>query len=326
VEVTHTLVTVGGGQFNVHLARVPLRTIRVKVGLAMGRVGRSEPLADIARRYGAMAALNGCFFDAYTSNSIKNPHHTLITDGQVVHKGNVGSIMGFTNNGEARLGRLPLKIIGSLDGRYRWPDNWFAYWINRYPESGNTVTIFDRHWGNTTPVGDGIQVTVRRGVVSVIRTGSQSIPLDGFVVYLRGREKSLTERFRVGRRCEYRIVREDGTDLSWWGKVREGMGCGPTLVVDGRVTVDPVAEGFRHPKILSLSCARSAVGLTNNNSLLLVTCSGATIRQLAVVMKALGAREAMNLDGGASSGLWVEGKYLTTPEREISNALLVMRR
>jgi hypothetical protein len=273
-----------------------------------------------------MAALNGCFFDAYTSNSIKNPHHTLITDGQVVHKGNVGSIMGFTNNGEARLGRLPLKIIGSLDGRYRWPDNWFAYWINRYPESGNTVTIFDRHWGNTTPVGDGIQVTVRRGVVSVIRTGSQSIPLDGFVVYLRGREKSLTERFRVGRRCEYRIVREDGTDLSWWGKVREGMGCGPTLVVDGRVTVDPVAEGFRHPKILSLSCARSAVGLTNNNSLLLVTCSGATIRQLAVVMKALGAREAMNLDGGASSGLWVEGKYLTTPEREISNALLVMRR
>jgi len=57
----------------------------------------------------------------------------------------------------------------------------------------------------------------------------------------------------------------------------------------------------------------------------LVTCS-ATVRQLADIMKALGAYDAMNLDGGASSGLWVQGKYLVQPGRSISNALLILKK
>lgn len=40
-------------------------------------------------------------------------------------------------------------------------------------------------------------------------------------------------------------------------------------------------------------------------------------------MKKAGAYQAMNLDGGASSGLYYNGKYLTTPGRKISNALVV---
>ena len=47
---------------------------------------------------------------------------------------------------------------------------------------------------------------------------------------------------------------------------------------------------------------------------------------MAGVMKALGAYQAMNLDSGASSGLWVRGKYLSTPGRLISNALLMEER
>ena len=43
-------------------------------------------------------------------------------------------------------------------------------------------------------------------------------------------------------------------------------------------------------------------------------------------MKALGCRDAMNLDGGASSGLFFRGAYLTRPGRDISNGLLVMAR
>ena len=46
--------------------------------------------------------------------------------------------------------------------------------------------------------------------------------------------------------------------------------------------------------------------------------------QFAQVMQVLGAREAMNLDGGASSGLVYEGKYLTKPGRALSNALVVL--
>jgi len=39
-------------------------------------------------------------------------------------------------------------------------------------------------------------------------------------------------------------------------------------------------------------------------------------------MKQLNAYNAMNLDGGASSGLWFKGSYIRKPGRLLSNALI----
>lgn len=77
------------------------------------------------------------------------------------------------------------------------------------------------------------------------------------------------------------------------------------------------------PKILTGGGSRSALGITRDHKLILLTSGGATIPQLAEIMKQAGAYQAMNLDGGASSGLYYNGKYLTTPGRLISNALVV---
>lgn len=317
-------VSVGGREFAVKVVRADLRSVQVKVGLAWGRVARTESLEGIASRYGAITAINGSFFDAYTSKALKNPHHTLITDGRVVHKGNVGSLLGFTASNEAFMGRLPLKILGSLDGSEHWPNNWYAYWINRAPEGSETVTIYDRYWGEETGINDGIQVVVQKGMVTAKTTGSQPIPEDGYVIYFRGGEKSLADRFWPGRQCAYRIVRQDGAALGVRADIQEALGCGPRLVTNGELTVNPAAEGFSHAKILRLACTRSAVGVTADGILLLATCNSATIWQLAEVMKSLGAYQAMNLDGGASTGLWFQGRYLTKPGREIGNALLVL--
>jgi exopolysaccharide biosynthesis protein len=112
---------------------------------------------------------------------------------------------------------------------------------------------------------------------------------------------------------------------AFWPRVQEAVGCGPRLVTDGRIALDMFGEKFTDRKVLVLSTARSAVGLTRDRRLLLVTTSG-TIPQLAGIMKALGAYQAMNLDGGASSGLWVRGHYLRSPGRNLSNCLLVLPR
>ncbi|MGZ9583929.1 phosphodiester glycosidase family protein [Paenibacillus marinisediminis] len=106
-------------------------------------------------------------------------------------------------------------------------------------------------------------------------------------------------------------------------KVQGALQAGPRLVTNGNITVDPVNEGFKDPKILTNSGARSAVGITKDHKLILLTTSSATIPELAQVMKQAGAYQAMNLDGGASSCLYYNGKYLTEPGREISNALLI---
>jgi len=105
--------------------------------------------------------------------------------------------------------------------------------------------------------------------------------------------------------------------------IEGGLQAGPRLLVNGKVALDVKGEGFKDPKILTGGGARSALGLTRDHKLILLTSNGATIPQLAEIMKQAGAFQAMNLDGGASSGLYYNGKYLTTPGRQISNAIVI---
>lgn len=107
------------------------------------------------------------------------------------------------------------------------------------------------------------------------------------------------------------------------GNVEGALQAGPRLVTNGKVSLNIKAEGFKDPKILTGGGARSALGITRDHKLILLTTSGATIPQLAQIMKQAGAYQAMNLDGGASSGLYYNGSYLTTPGRQISNAIIV---
>lgn len=317
-------IKAGGRSYSVQFVKAQLSKVRVEVGLAWGKLGRTEALDGIAKRYHAAAAINGCFFDAYSSNPVRSPYHTIIKDGLVIHYGKVGTVLGFTASNSTHMGPLRMKIEGSLDGSYKHPNNWYAYNFNHYPESSTTVTIFTSWWGESTGL-TGTQVAVQDGVVTRISSSSQTIPANGFVIYFKGTETKLASRFRVGRRCGYRLVRADGPGWGPWEGVQEGLGCGPRLVTDGRATVNPSAEGFSSAKVLSGSSSRSMVGVTKDGWLILATSSGTT-RQMADVMRVLGAYQAMALDGGDSSGLWAGGKYLTTPGRKISNALVVTNR
>lgn len=119
------------------------------------------------------------------------------------------------------------------------------------------------------------------------------------------------------------ISGKDFTDRFDQGTIDGGLQAGPRLVVNGKVAIDVQGEGFRDPKILTGGGARSALGITRDHKLILLTTGGATIPQLAQIMKQAGAYQAMNLDGGASSGLYYNGKYLTTPGRQISNAIII---
>lgn len=169
-----------------------------------------------------------------------------------------------------------------------------------------------------------MQIVVNNGIVSHIGYGPQAIPSNGYVIYLGGTCENMANEFYEGQSLSYSVLTENGKDATL-SKIQEGLGCGPCLIQDGKIVLDPESEGFSSPKILYQSGQRSAVGVTKNNDLLLVTSDG-TMRDMARIMQSLGCQQAMNLDGGASSGLWYKGKYLTRPGRNISNALLVIPR
>lgn len=92
----------------------------------------------------------------------------------------------------------------------------------------------------------------------------------------------------------------------------------------------PRFSAARHP--------RSAIALSADSSRLMLAVVdgrrpwsvGMTLSELAEALIALGASEAMNLDGGGSSTLWIRGTVVNYPsdasgERTVGNALFVLK-
>jgi hypothetical protein len=112
--------------------------------------------------------------------------------------------------------------------------------------------------------------------------------------------------------------------------VQTAIGGGPALVRDGKAQPIRVSKANdRHP--------RSAVGW-NEKEIMFVTVdgrqprlsNGMTLPELAEFLVKLQCTEAMNLDGGGSAEVWMDGKILNSPcyghERSTANALVLVER
>jgi len=108
-----------------------------------------------------------------------------------------------------------------------------------------------------------------------------------------------------------------------WQRYETLIHAGPRLLTAGRMTLYPKAEGFRDRALFARK-PRVAVGLTKSDKLLLVAVSRPIyLRDLARVMRALGAQNAMALDGGGSTGIYYRGKSFAVPRRKLTNLLVV---
>ena len=114
-----------------------------------------------------------------------------------------------------------------------------------------------------------------------------------------------------------------------WPEVLDTVGGHPMLVRDGAVVAKPCPGSFcgKNP--------RTAIGLTGGGRILLVVVDGrrkgsqgVTLAKMGQIMRGLGARFALNLDGGGSSTMVVKGKIRNVPsegkQRRVSSAVLVL--
>lgn len=110
--------------------------------------------------------------------------------------------------------------------------------------------------------------------------------------------------------------------------IQEGCGYGPILVVNNEM-----ASGAYQPSGLN---PRTAIGQRSDGAVLMLvidgrraTSLGASYRDEAEIMLAFGAVNAGNLDGGSSSLMWMDGKYVNNTAavigvRPIPTTFLVM--
>lgn len=102
------------------------------------------------------------------------------------------------------------------------------------------------------------------------------------------------------------------------------ISCGPMVVYDGKVSADNTMvddthyytnyECWSESGVYSSRPDRTAVGIMEDGRIVLFICdgritesTGATMTELGCIMKEIGCRYAMNLDGGGSTGMWVNG-------------------
>ena len=111
-----------------------------------------------------------------------------------------------------------------------------------------------------------------------------------------------------------------------WSPYDFVVACGPRLLQRGQVVLNPHAERFRDAHMLAPN-SRIAVGITRGNTLFFVmTHQPIYLGKLARVMQALGAKEAMNLDAGTSTGFYYNGATLAKPGRKLTNMIVVYGR
>lgn len=112
----------------------------------------------------------------------------------------------------------------------------------------------------------------------------------------------------------------------------DALGAGPGLVSDGEINVTTNEEVFFGTAI-PYTHPRTAAGIAADGRLLLMLVDGrqresrgVRLEELAALMVGVGAEEALNLDGGGSSSLVVNGELLNNPagrgtEREVMTAV-----
>lgn len=98
---------------------------------------------------------------------------------------------------------------------------------------------------------------------------------------------------------------------------------GPLLLLNGVIVAEQNIAAFSEDKITQNPAQRSAIGVKPNGHVIMVTGANLKITELANIMYELGCIAATNLDGGASSALYADGKYITNPGRKLNTVLLV---
>ena len=371
------------GPWVVRALTVDPRVFRGRIGSSVGdAVSGRETTSDLARKAGAIFAVNGGYFVIGSGDGTPGvPVGLTVVNGTPLTAATNGRAALLLRHGRARIQTLSSAYRLRIDD-----DEHLVDALNRPPGvvrncggvGGDRPTERPVHdftctdpdelialtptYGAAAPSGDGIEVVAdSRGVITDVqpRTG-QPVPAGSTVIQGIGADADwLAAHAAVGRRLHLdpAVTDADGR------RVRFGPGDfvvngGPRLLTGGRVTIDPVRDGLAHedpvlrlpPSALGASFGyaffvrgnpRTGVGIDRRGRLLIVQVDGRQenlsqglpLKEFADVFKALGAVDAINLDGGGSSAAVLNGRLISSPsdtdaqgnriERPVGDALVI---
>ncbi len=353
------------GPWHVDVLSIDPRAFRGRLESTYGPdLERRETTSQLAALSGADAAVNAGFFVLDpAAGAPGDPAGVGVYDGRLRSEPVAGRPALLVRDDARRTSIVRLRWRGSvggltLDGLDRVPGlirncGGIGDSPTDRPRHDYTCTdadelvAFDSAYGTQTPSGPGAEVVLDRGgrVVEVRSERGGTVPAGGRTVQGTGaKAAALLAVARPGRTLVVRatLVDERGRPVPT-ARHESIVNGGPELVRDGRLHATPGADGMVRPGDPSFYYGwvhkrnpRTIAGVDAKGRTVLITADGRStsslglgIAEAAAVAKALGLRDALNLDGGGSTTMVIDGAVINTPsdatgERPVGDALVVV--
>jgi hypothetical protein len=368
VEWVRTTTTApDGGPLRLNVLTVDRAALRGRLTVALPSAGMParERTSVMARRDHALAAINGSVF-AVAAPAQGDPIGALVAGGQLVSEpleGRAALLVPRAPDQPASVRSLRFRGSASTGGRSRMIDG-----VDRLrgvvPGCGgrggdrpterpnatlvctdpSELVVYTRAFATRTRASeDGVEVSVRDGRASAPhRGGGAAIPADGLVLSGSGDAARFLVALHAGDAVSVDVgLLADGQPIDP-GDYAAVLSGGPRLLAGGAVRIPAAAEGYRPPNDPGWAAAiaarnpRTMAGVAADGKLILATADGRqggsvglSYREAAEIMRRLGARDAVNLDGGGSATMVVGGTVVNQPsdavgERPVASSLQVV--
>ena len=277
---------------------------------------KKAKINNIASQNNVIVAINGTYFKQDTGS----PLGTLVINDEIISGPIYERVgMGISNNGfkTSRIafsGEIKNKTTTIQINNINQPRMMFS-----------EVLLYNKNWGlkSEQTKKDSTHIAILNNKIIAKSDYPLYIPEGGFVL---SAPRNVLKSFKIGEKVTINYNLNPN-----WEDIDHIISGGPYLLKEGNVFIDATSQ-----KLNSITGRnpRTAIGYTKDNVMLMVTIdgrkegsTGVTLKELANIMKDLGCYEAINLDGGSSTVMYVDGNIYTGSNIKnsaaISNALAV---
>ncbi|WP_298911642.1 phosphodiester glycosidase family protein [uncultured Nostoc sp.] len=271
----------------------------------------TAPLIQTAQRYLAVAGINGGYFN----RNNRLPLGAIRRDGQwlsgpILNRGAIA----WNDSGQFYFGRLTLEETLITASDQRLP---ILFLNSGYVQSG--IARYTPAWGSTyTPLTDNeiILVVQKDQIIQQLpggKVGETAVPIpqDGYILILRANAVTAASQLPIGTGVTISSATTP-TDFSRYPHI---IGAGPLLVQNRQIVLDAKAEKFSNAFIAE-KAIRSGICTTATGTLMITAVHnraggyGPNLAEHAQLMQLMGCVDALNLDGGSSTSLYLGGQLL----------------
>lgn len=271
-----------------------------------------------------VAAINGGFFNSFykqnepvtvSSGNYPRAYNCIVRDGQLVLGGFNQYAIGQTYDGRLLIDSIYLRPVVTIADRpcSCWAVNVF------YPDADAEFLLTEQmdYPLDISPFARLIHI--QNGTVTYVEGGHTGVRCaDGEMIYVCNNGGRQAER---GDAVEFtfRVEPTKTENTEDWNRMRTIVGGGGQLVMNGVNVVEQNRAAAEDQNADQIS-TRTFVAQTYDGKILMGVVTG-TFRKMADDLIAMGVKDAINMDGGASCMLYANGAFQVKAGWELATAM-----